>query len=428
MEAGVSLSLSRDGVHGESICSSFIFSLISDPVPRELGLFQFSSLRYLEEIDYLVHEKDPHSGFRSHFVLPTALKRVPLFSSRGDGALSLILGSLDADPVVYERNKGPLLTAGHRGTDSSGARDPKDDNTADAITDAADAAQDVAAFGLIADPGATDFLGTALQRSNPERYEDAVRPKIRAISGYGLGVLCIVDVSYTFSIADSGAVVQQGSAHRSSVPFRSEHGESLLGFRGGDFLSFRLVAGSVKRILGMSNEALLVSASSDAVIDAVAVGYGVADAVDPNAIFSYLERLGQQGVSSSSVFPLAIGKSSSLDLHMKEPISTGHRFAAGLSTDLGFDLRVFIGRGSLPIYRFTGCDVASSGDDGAGSVSNDDGNGVENVDAGDGAGSADAGAGVVPDLWDPFLVQTDQVGTPAPMLKLADGRAKPNAL
>ena len=38
MGAGVSLSLSRDGVHGESICSSF-FSLISDPFPRELGFY-----------------------------------------------------------------------------------------------------------------------------------------------------------------------------------------------------------------------------------------------------------------------------------------------------------------------------------------------------------------------------------------------------
>ena len=38
MGAGVSLSLSRDGVHGESICSSF-FSLISDPSPREHGFY-----------------------------------------------------------------------------------------------------------------------------------------------------------------------------------------------------------------------------------------------------------------------------------------------------------------------------------------------------------------------------------------------------
>ena len=34
----VSLSLSRARVHGESICSSFISSLIFDPDPRELGL------------------------------------------------------------------------------------------------------------------------------------------------------------------------------------------------------------------------------------------------------------------------------------------------------------------------------------------------------------------------------------------------------
>ena len=38
MGAGVSLSLSRDGVHGKSICPS-IFSLISDPFPREHGFY-----------------------------------------------------------------------------------------------------------------------------------------------------------------------------------------------------------------------------------------------------------------------------------------------------------------------------------------------------------------------------------------------------
>ena len=62
MGAGVSLSLSRDGVHGEGICSSFIFSLISVADPRELGLSQFSSLSYFEEFDYLVHEKDPNTS------------------------------------------------------------------------------------------------------------------------------------------------------------------------------------------------------------------------------------------------------------------------------------------------------------------------------------------------------------------------------
>ena len=148
--------------------------------------------------------------------LPAALKRDPLYSSSGVGALSLILGSLGADPVVYEGKgtNGPLLTAGLRGTDSSGARDPKADNTADIITEAADAVPDVAAIGLIADPGAiSDFLSTALQIS----------------------------------------LYQQGSAHPSSVPFRSEHGVSFLGFGGGDFLLIHLDARSVKRILGMSN-------------------------------------------------------------------------------------------------------------------------------------------------------------------------------
>ena len=80
MGAGVSLSLSRNGVHGESICSSF-FSLISGPFPREHGFYvgsvpfarklslsQISSLRCLEEIDSLFHKKDSILlfGFRSH--------------------------------------------------------------------------------------------------------------------------------------------------------------------------------------------------------------------------------------------------------------------------------------------------------------------------------------------------------------------------
>ena len=148
--------------------------------------------------------------------MPTALKRDPLYSSSGVGALSLILGALGADPVVYEGKGvyGPLLMAGLRGTNSSGARDSKANNTADIIIEAADAVPDVTAIGLIADPGAiSDFLSTALQIS----------------------------------------LYQQGSAHPSSVPFRSENGVSFLGFGGGDFPLIRLVARSVKSILGMSS-------------------------------------------------------------------------------------------------------------------------------------------------------------------------------
>ena len=50
MGAGVSLSLSRDGVHGESILSS-IFSLISDPFPREYD-FHVISVPCSREQDY----------------------------------------------------------------------------------------------------------------------------------------------------------------------------------------------------------------------------------------------------------------------------------------------------------------------------------------------------------------------------------------
>ena len=49
--AGVSISLSRDGVHGESICSS-IFSLISDPFPREHGFYVGSVPFSREQVYY----------------------------------------------------------------------------------------------------------------------------------------------------------------------------------------------------------------------------------------------------------------------------------------------------------------------------------------------------------------------------------------
>ena len=51
MGAGVSLSLSRDGIHGECICSSS-FSLISDPFPRELGFYVVSVPFSWEQVYY----------------------------------------------------------------------------------------------------------------------------------------------------------------------------------------------------------------------------------------------------------------------------------------------------------------------------------------------------------------------------------------
>ena len=51
MGAGVSLSLSRDGVHGESICSSS-FSLISDPFPREHDFYVVSVPFSREQVYY----------------------------------------------------------------------------------------------------------------------------------------------------------------------------------------------------------------------------------------------------------------------------------------------------------------------------------------------------------------------------------------
>ena len=146
--------------------------------------------------------------------MPAALKRVPLYLSSGVGAL-LILGSLAADPVVYEGKgvNGPLLTAGLRDTDSSGARDPKADNTAGAT---ADAIPDVADIGLIVDPYAISvFQGNSLQRSDPESLD------------------------------------QQVSAHSSSAPFRSEHGASFLGFGAGVFPPIRLVADPIGRRLDL---------------------------------------------------------------------------------------------------------------------------------------------------------------------------------
>ena len=51
MGAGVSLSLSRDGVHGESICSSY-FSLISDLFLREHDFYVVSVPFLREQVYY----------------------------------------------------------------------------------------------------------------------------------------------------------------------------------------------------------------------------------------------------------------------------------------------------------------------------------------------------------------------------------------
>ena len=53
MGAGVSLYLSRDGVHGESVCSSF-FPLLSDPFPREHGFYVGSVPFSRDHIPFLV--------------------------------------------------------------------------------------------------------------------------------------------------------------------------------------------------------------------------------------------------------------------------------------------------------------------------------------------------------------------------------------
>ena len=51
MQGFPSLSLSRDGVHGESIISSF-FSLISDPFPWDYGFYVVSVPRSREHVYY----------------------------------------------------------------------------------------------------------------------------------------------------------------------------------------------------------------------------------------------------------------------------------------------------------------------------------------------------------------------------------------
>ena len=68
MGAGVSLSLSRDGVHGESICSSS-FSLIFDPFLREYGFnvvpVPFSREQHrspLKEVSFSPYKRDTHDG------------------------------------------------------------------------------------------------------------------------------------------------------------------------------------------------------------------------------------------------------------------------------------------------------------------------------------------------------------------------------
>ena len=117
-----------------------------------------------------------------------------------------------------------------------------------------------------------------------------------------------------------------------------------------------------------------------------------------------------------------VGKNINGGSHEGEKVSVYGSTDLRISTtdlDHGVAVSVDAGVGSshLPIYCSTGSVVASSAgagsvsaEDGTGAVSAKDGTGAVSVVAGAGAFSVDAGADVVPDFWDPFLLETDLVG------------------
>ena len=112
MGAGVSLSLSRDGVHGESTCSSF-FSLISCPCPREHG-FYVGSVPFSREQVYYGVDGGP---------LPSSVRDKAIISS---GLLKK--GSSDVDAYAVDTDitgDGYLIPHRGHGMDIAGQDHPK---------------------------------------------------------------------------------------------------------------------------------------------------------------------------------------------------------------------------------------------------------------------------------------------------------------
>ena len=161
MGAGVSLSLSQDGVHGESRFS-LLFSFISDPFPRVHDFYVGSVPFSREQVYY--GSKCNLLEFRAVEAdlvidLPVDLKGDPLYLGSGDESLPLSLGSIYPVPTLCEGQKG-VADAGSR---PSGERDLKIGNDTDDT--------------IFVDAVYADYGGAF----SPFRYENSVQTKIQAV-------------------------------------------------------------------------------------------------------------------------------------------------------------------------------------------------------------------------------------------------------
>ena len=114
MGAGVSLSLSRDGAHGEGICSSF-FSSISDPFPRDHGFYVGSVPFSREQVYYgagvslSFPQEGVHGNLASVEAVPVAWRGV--FCSPGGGIGGRMVAFVLANAVLVGSLQHPQLLA-----------------------------------------------------------------------------------------------------------------------------------------------------------------------------------------------------------------------------------------------------------------------------------------------------------------------------
>ena len=261
MGAGVSPSLSRDGVHGESFRSSF-FSLISDPFPREHG-FYVGSVPLSREQAYCgsnllegVSPSLPQNGFPdTEFEITTVVKigaatqavASPPGASTGlisnsDASASVLQGTAisfgvrasEIDITVVASNVaathafygvavttiGPIADFGAYASDLHGITDSKDDGSTDAFNVVASSA----GFGVAVSITGRIWCGSIHPGVSFLGLGGVDFPQRRLFSGFIKRGTGNVDRQATLKTTMTRGIVQPTGLFEFSVKERSEIG------------------------------------------------------------------------------------------------------------------------------------------------------------------------------------------------------------